>query len=164
MIQSADVQLQVVLRALEEVVAPALGGAEKHVVEQLMLSIATIGFVKTRLPEARRFYRMELRSSIELAQAGTRIAGPSDAMAQAVDAAAAALADPEADIAEFEVASRRLRDLVTALSHASVGQPCQAQLDAAIMATSGELVAQARQWCIPFGFELKPESLPEPAW
>ena len=49
MIHSFDSQLQVALRALEEVVAPSLAGAEKHVVEQLMLAIVTIGFVKTRL-------------------------------------------------------------------------------------------------------------------
>jgi hypothetical protein len=163
-IQNFDVQLQVALRALEEVVAPALGAAEKHVVEQLMLSIATIGFVKTRLPEARRFYRMELRSCIELAEDAARIASSSGTLAEAINVAQRALADPEADIAEFETASRRLRDLVTELSHASVGQPCQAQLDATILEKSGALVAQYRLWCAPFGFELQPENLPKPAW
>lgn len=163
MIQGFDVQLQVILRALEEVVAPALGGAEKHVVEQLMLSIATIGFVKTRLPEARRFYRMELRSCIGLAKEAGRISG-TDSLACAIEAGESALADPEADIAHFETASRSLRDGVTALSHASVGQPHQAQLDAAILEKSGALVAQNRLWCAPFGFELQPENLPKPDW
>lgn len=163
MIQGFDVQLQVILRALEEVVAPALGGAEKHVVEQLMLSIATIGFVKTRLPEARRFYRMELRSCIDLAKEAGRISG-TDSLARAIEAGESALADPEADIADFETASRSLRDGVTALSHASVGQPHQAQLDAAILEKSGALVAQNRLWCAPFGFELQPENLPKPDW
>ena len=163
MIQGFDVQLQVILRALEEVVAPALSGAEKHVAEQLMLSIATIGFVKTRLPEARRFYRMELRSCIDLAQEAARIAG-ADSLACAIKHGESALADPEADIADFETASRSLRDGVTALSHASVGQPHQAQLDAAILEKSGALVAQNRLWCVPFGFELQPENLPKPDW
>ena len=163
MIQGFDVQLQVILRALEEVVAPALGGAEKHVAEQLMLSIATIGFVKTRLPEARRFYRMELRSCIDLAQEAARIAG-TDSLACAIKHGESALADPEADIADFETASRSLRDGVTALSHASVGQPHQAQLDAAILEKSGALIAQNRLWCMPFGFELQPEKLPKPDW
>lgn len=163
MIQGFDVQLQVILRALEEVVAPALSGAEKHVAEQLMLSIATIGFVKTRLPETRRFYRMELRSGIDLAQEAARIAG-ADSLAGAIKHGESALADPEADIADFETASRSLRDGVTALSHASVGQPHQAQLDAAILEKSGALIAQNRLWCAPFGFELQPENLPKPDW
>jgi hypothetical protein len=163
-IQNFYVQVQVALRALEEVVAPALGSTEKHVVEQLMLSIATIGFVKTRLPEARRFYRLELHNCIELAEEVARITSSSDTLAETINMARCALADPEADIAEFETASRRLRDLVTALSHSSVGQPYQAQLDAAILEKSGALVAQYRLWCAPFGFELQLDNLPEPAW
>lgn len=164
MIQNFDVQLQVVLRALEEVVAPALGSGEKHVVEQLMLSIATIGFVKTRLPEARRFYRMELKNCIELAEETARITNTSGTLAEAIKLAQSALADPEADIAEFEIASRRLRDLVTELSHSSVGQPYQAQLDAVILEKSGALISQYRLWCAPFGFELQLDNLPKPAW
>jgi hypothetical protein len=164
MIQSFDSQLQVALRALEEVVAPALGGAEKHVIEQLMLSIMTIGFVKTRLPEARRFYRMELRSCLALASEAARIAGGAESLAEAVRAGQAALADPEADIAEFEAASRNLRDGVTASSHTAVGQPHQAQLEAAILDQGGKLLAQNRLWCMPFGFELQPENLPKAEW
>ncbi len=164
MIHSFDAQLQVSLRALEEVVAPALGNAEKHVVEQLMLAIMTIGFVKTRLPEARRFYRMELRSCIDLASEAARISEASAALAEAISAGESALVDPEADIAEFEAVSRKLRDSVAALSHASVGQPWQAQLDAAILEKSGTLLTQNRLWCAPFGFELQPENLPPAAW
>jgi hypothetical protein len=164
MIHSFDSQLQVSLRALEEVVAPALAGAEKYVIEQLMLSIVTIGFVKTRLPEARRFYRMELRSCIEIARTAADIADASGELAEGIKAGEQALADPEADIAEFETASRALRDSVTALSHASVGQPFQLKLEAAILNKSSTLVAQYRQWCLPFGFELHPEALPKAAW
>lgn len=164
MIHHFNSQLQVALRALEEVVAPALGAAEKHVVEQLMLSIMTIGFVKTRLPEARRFYRMELRSCIDLAKDAARIAGGANELSDAIKVGEGTLADPEADIAEFEAISHRLRDGVTALSHASVGQPYEAKLEAAIIEKSGALLAQNRLWCSPFGFELQPENLPKAAW
>lgn len=164
MIQNFDSQLQVALRALEEVVAPALAGSEKHVVEQLMLSIATIGFVKTRLPEARRFYRMELRSWLDLAEQAAAIAGRPEPLDNAIRAGHAALADPEADIAAFETASRHLRDLVTALSHAATGQDHQARLERLILDRSGDLVTQSRLWCLPFGFELQPENLPDAAW
>lgn len=164
MIQNFDAQLQVALRALEEVVAPALADGEKHVVEQLMLSIATIGFVKTRLPEARRFYRMELRSCVDLAAEATRIAGGPETLNDAIDVGRGTLADPEADIADFEAASQRLRDGITALSLAAVGRQHQSALEAVILGRGGALLAQNRLWCAPFGFELQPESLPEPAW
>jgi hypothetical protein len=164
MIQGFEAQLQVALRALEEVVAPALGSAEKHVVEQLMLSIVTIGFVKTRMPDARRFYRMELRSWIDLAKEAEQVAGSPGVLTAAIAAGESNLVDPEADIAEFEAASRSLRDAVTALSASAIGQPYQAELERAILDRSGALVAQNRLWCTPFGFELQPESLPAAAW
>ncbi len=164
MIQDFDTQLQVALRALEEVVAPALAGAEKHVVEQLMLSILTVGFVKQRLPEARRFYRMELRSCVNLAAEAAAICDVPESFRDALQKGEHALLDPEADLADFEACSRRLRDEVTALSHASAGSAHEARLEAAILQHCSALVAQQRQWCTPFGFELQPEKLPATAW
>ena len=100
MIQSFDVQLQVALRALGEVVAPALQGAEKHVAEQLHLAMATLSFIRTRLPEARRYYRMELLFYMELATAAAELAQPclpaeSEDLVQIVSSGEAMLDDPE---------------------------------------------------------------------
>ena len=164
MIQDFESQLQVSLRALQDVVAPALAGAEKHVVEQLMLAVMTIGFVKTRMPEARRFYRMELRSWLALARDVAGIAGGGHGLAAGIGAAEAALSDPEKDIADFEQASRQLRDAVTAASSAAAGTAHGKRIDAAILGRHSEMLAQSRQWCLPFGFELQPELLPKPAW
>lgn len=164
MIRDFDSQLQVALTALEDIVAPALAGAESHVIEQFMLAITTIGFVKTRLPEARRFYRMELQSLIDLANEAAEITKLPDAMAKAIGAGDQVLTDPKADIADIEAVSRQLRDHVTALSAAAVGQPHQARLDAAILEKLGALVAQNRLWTAAFGFEIQPEGLPPAAW
>lgn len=164
MILDFDSQLQVSLRALQDVVAPALAGAEKHAVEQLMLAVLTIGFVKTRLPEARRFYRLELRNWIGLAREVAAIAGAEDSVASKIVAAEAILNDPEKDLADFGSASRQLRDAVTAASSDAVGKPHGERLDAAILGKHSEMLAQSRQWCLPFGFELQPELLPKPAW
>lgn len=164
MILDFDTQLQVSLRALQDVVAPALAGAEKHAVEQLMLAVLTIGFVKTRLPEARRFYRLELRNWIGLARDVAAIAVAENGLAARVEAAEAILNDPEKDLADFESASRQLRDAVTKASSDAVGTPHAERLDAAILDRHSEMLAQSRQWCLPFGFELQPELLPKPAW
>lgn len=159
-----DVQLQVALRALEEVVAPALGSAEKHVVEQLHLAMATIGFVKTRLPDLRRYTRMELRSYAELAGESVAVAGSAPDLAAAVAEAQRLLASPEADFTEFEAASRRLRDEIAALGSACTDPATRAKLDGLVLAHGAAMIGQARQWAMPFGFELKPEDLPQPAW
>lgn len=167
--RSFDVQLQVALRALGEVVAPALSGSEKHVVEQLHLAMATLSFVKTRLPEARRYYRMELRSFMDLASdvAGlARSAQPvgAEELLASVAAGSTLLADPEADLADYDTATRDLRDGITRLSHLCVGAACHREIDRLILDRSEGIMLQSRQWCSPFGFELKPEELPAPAW
>lgn len=161
MILDFDTQLQVSLRALQDVVAPALAGAEKHAVEQLMLAILTIGFVATRLPEARRFYRMELRNWIALAR---DVAGSDHDLSSRVADAEAVLDNPEKDLADFERASRELRDAVTAASSAAAGSEEGRRIERAILERDAEMLAQSRQWCLPFGFELQPELLPKPAW
>lgn len=164
MIQDFDSQLQVSLRALQDVVAPALAGAEKHVVEQLMLAVLTIGFVKSRLPEARRFHRMELRNWISLARELADISQAREILSPLVDAGKAVLHDPEKDIADFAAAARRLRDAITMVSHAAVGKPHQQLLERAILDRQRDMVSQSRLWCLPFGFEIKPELLPKPGW
>lgn len=164
MILDFDTQLQVSLRALEEVVAPALAGADKHVVEQLMLAMMTIGFVKTRLPDVRRFARMELQSWVELAREVADIAGSADELKEATSDGEQALLDPAIDTADIAAVSHRLRDQITALSAASVGEPHHARLDRVILEKNAALVLQHRLWCAPFGFELQPESLPAAAW
>jgi hypothetical protein len=50
MIISLDLQLRVVIKALREVVAPALDPANELAKEQLGLSIATLAVVQARLP------------------------------------------------------------------------------------------------------------------
>lgn len=159
-----DVQLQVALRALEETVAPALGNAEKHVVEQLHLAIATIGFVKTRLPDARRYARMELAAYLELAEQSLACAGDDSELAASVSSGRAILDSVEADSAGIAAATRALRDGVTALGSRTQDPAVRAALDALVLDRGGAIVAQAQQWASPFGFELKPEDLPPPAW
>lgn len=169
MIQSFDVQLQVALRALGEVVAPALQGAEKHVAEQLHLAMATLSFIRTRLPEARRYYRMELSSYMELATAAAELAQPclpaeSEDLVQIVSSGKAMLDDPEADIADYEAITRDLRERITQISSHAVGTPCHEALDHMILDRGGELLMQYRQWCAPFGLEPKPDELPAAKW
>lgn len=166
MIQSPDIQLQVVLRALSDVVAPALGGAEKHVIEQFHLSLATLQFLKTRMPDQRRFQRMELRAYMELATGVADIAddAPTSDLRARVALAQEVLDDPEKDIADFEAANRGLREAITALSNAVTGTPSQKAVNALILERHGAIADQARVWCLPFGFELEPEKLAAPAW
>ena len=164
--QSADVQLRVSLRALKDVVAPILAEAhaDKHAIEQLQLVIATLSFLKLRLPDARRFARAELRTHIALATGASDLAGGDTDLAAAIATADTVLADPEADTHDIETTTRALRDQVTAFYSRSIDKPFVRSLEDLILAVSGDHVDQCRLWCAPFGFEPKPETLPDPGW
>jgi hypothetical protein len=169
MIQSFDTQLQVVLRALREVVAPALSGGAKHVVEQLHLSMATLEFMRGRMPHARRFSRQELQAYIALAEEVMRIVAPEQAasreqMASIVASAKSALDRPECENEDYQAVTRQLRERIAAATTAAVATPYESALEALIVRSSQDMLQQDRLWCVPFGFELKPEELPPPKW
>lgn len=159
-----DVQLQVALRALEDTIAPALGSAEKHVLEQFHLALMTIGFVKTRLPDMRRFARMELTAYAGLARESIACARDAAALSDALAHGKDVLADAAVDTAAIDVATRRLRDEVTALGSRCTDPAMRRALDRLVLAHGEAMIGQARQWASPFGFELKLEDLPPPAW
>lgn len=161
---SLDVQLQVALRALNDVVAPALGEAEKHVVEQVHLAIATISFVKLRLPDARRFARMELADYLRLAEGVAALAGSGDTLSGMIAQGTALLDSATADTADIEAATRTLRSGVTLLASDCANAALRREIDRLVLDRSGALLAQNRQWASPYGFEIKPEDLPAPAW
>jgi hypothetical protein len=167
--QSFDTQLQVVLRALNDVVAPALSNAEKHVLEQIHLSIATLGFIASRLPQARRYHRMELSLFMALAEETATIA-QSDLAKICSDlriireTGEEVLTQPEAEIEDYQLISRRLREHIAQLSTAAADTPCKVRLHEAILSGSAGIQLQSRLWCMPFGFELNPDELPAPAW
>ena len=169
MIQSFDTQLQAVLRALSEVVAPALSEAEKHVVEQLHLSLATLKFIKVRVPEARRFFRMELQSYMTLigeaaAIAAVDLADQCCAIEDVIATGQAELERPESDFEDYQLITRRLREQLADLSSSADGKPCKQCLDAVILDRSEFLLLQNRLWVSPFGLEPNLEALPKAAW
>ena len=169
MIQSFDTQLQAVLRALSEVVAPTLSEAEKHVVEQLHMSLATLKFIKARVPEARRFFRMELKSYMALAGEAAAIADVDlaeqcSAIEDAIATGQAELERPESDVDDYQAITRRLREQLADLSNSADGKPCKQRLDAMILDRSEFLILQNRLWVSPFGLEPNLEALPKTAW
>lgn len=163
--QSFDTELTVVLRALEEVVLPALAGAEKHVVEQLHLSMAALGFMRQRLPYAGRFFRGELVSYAALARAAADLIGShdpigADELRALAERGHGLLQRPGTDWAEYVEAARGLRAAIGSVIERGANAPYARDLSDLIIATSSQTHLQARAWYLPFGFELRPETLP----
>lgn len=169
MIQSFETQLQVSIRALDEIVAPALVGADKHVIEQLHLVMAALGFMRARLSSAAGFQRAELESYLALAEeaaANFRQHRGSECkpLLEAVAAGRAALESPTSEADDYQRSTRGLRELVTALVTQSSSEAEAAGLQALVLARSGEMLGDARLWCLPLGFELDPDALPRREW
>ena len=165
MIQSVETQLQVSLRALGEIVAPALVGADKHVVEQLYLVMAVLGFLQQRLPLARRYYREELRALVALVRECSTLVegsypGQTAALLDHAQVATSQLDDPDAENEDFVEHSRTLREDLASIVGETQGTELQDRVEGLLIERSGKLLLAARAWCIPFGFELDPGSIP----
>ncbi len=163
--QDFETQLQVVQRALGEVVLPALHNADKHVIEQLHLSLAAIGFMRQRLPHTRRYYRGTLQHYLDMAAAIVALL-PAEAvdLAPLASAGRTVLDDPAASDADLRDATGALRAAIAALVEAVHGTAQENALDTLIMDHSETILLEDRVWCVPLGFELRPQDLPKPAW
>ncbi|MDP3676567.1 MAG: hypothetical protein Q8R44_15950 [Novosphingobium sp.] len=167
--QEFETQLQVVQRALGEVVLPALGSAGSHVVEQLHLSIAALSFMQQRLPHARRYYRGTLQRYLDMAEAiGALLAGRAGSDGGGLDPLVSKgqslLDSPTTEDIDYRRSTADLRARIAALVADARGSAYESALDALVLDHSGPIVLQDRVWCAPLGFELRPDDLPAPDW
>lgn len=167
--QEFETQLQVVQRALGEVVLPALESAGSHVIEQLHLSIAALSFMQQRLPHARRYYRGTLQRYLDMAEAiGALLAGRAGPDGGGLDPLVAEgrnlLTSPSAEDADYRRSTQDLRATIAALIADAKGSTYESALDGLVVDHSGPILLQDRVWCAPLGFELRPDDLPAPEW
>ena len=165
MIQTFDTQLEVSLRALREVVAPALENAESHVVEQFNLALATLDFTRQRLPYARSFHRSELQHFMEFsADVREVIDADRPDIAQQLknteEEGSKQLASPEAEVEDYLMVSRQLRELIAEATQCSNGKPYEKQLDTLILQRQKDFFPAQRSWCQPLVLDTKPDELP----
>jgi len=165
MIQLPDTQLQVSLRALQEVVAPALKDSESHVVEQLQLVIATLGFARQRLPHMRSYYRRELDNYIHYGRDVSNLIEASDVplaeqLSTQAQAGADLLQNPESDIEDYLIISRQLRELIASAVERAAGTDIEAGLNQLVIEKLRQILPHQRAWYTPFGLDPTPEALP----
>lgn len=161
MVPDFDLQLQAVLKALSDTVAPALDPANKVAMEQLHLSIATIAMVRDHLPLARRFARRQLEDALDLARAVAEAARADPAIGvAALDIAVAVtpalLTDPTADTADFEAGSATLTAATLVVINAGQNSAAIAAIDAAVLQASRPAIERSRAWFLSAGFEPGP--------
>lgn len=166
MIQSFDVNLQVVMRALGEVVLPALDDADQHVKEQLQLSMVALDFMRQRLSQAGPFYRRELSDYAEMAEGAAALidahaADKASELQSLARAARVTLQQPSSDWLSCIAGAQALRSALTAAVEDSDGAPYERGLAELVLLASETIHLRARTWNLPFGFELRPDELPK---
>ena len=157
MVPDAELQLDVALKALREVVLPAVDPANGVAIEQLHLAMMTIGLVRERLPLRHRRARQELRNALDMAERLAALGAGGEAVASLADAARGLLADPAADEAALSTVRCALLAALEAVVAASGGDVAIAR---AVVAASKAQTDLARAWCLPAGFEVGAEDLP----
>jgi hypothetical protein len=161
MVPDIDLQLRVVIKALREVVAPAVDPNNKLALEQFHLSLATLGFVESRLPLVRKRVRQELQNAVALAEAvAAALKQNSSPITTEVIAARTALADADVDTSELEAFKSRLLAAVSAAVNASSDAATDLALAKAVVAASKPQFDLTRAWGLPAGFEPDPAEVP----
>ncbi|MGC4092018.1 MAG: hypothetical protein QM756_29870 [Polyangiaceae bacterium] len=168
-----ELQIASMIRAMQDIVLPAVDPANRLAQEQARLVIATLGLVAQRLPLAYRYDRDELTRYVALAD-DLLSCLPSPARAHvevclALDAAAAhgrdLLQRAGADPAELAQSSMALRSQVGALvewARASAGADAYHALSVTLLDAARIELERERALVVAMGFEPDPSAMPPP--
>jgi hypothetical protein len=160
MVPDADLQLRVVIKALRDVVSPAVEPANRLAMEQLQLSIATLGLLQARLPLLHQCARRELANAIALAEALGAVADTGGLLDAPLAPARAAVEGADSSAIELEACKARLLEAACRVVERSAGDATDRAIARAIIAASKPQFDLARAWCLPAGFELHPGEVP----
>ena len=166
-----ELQLQSMIKAMSDIVLPAVDADNRLAQEQARLVIATLNLVAKRLPIAYRYDRDELERYVSLSQdllaaVGTTAAGAAVAQLQALSASGAdVLERARAEPAELETTVFALRAAVGELiqeTRAAADPRCQAAVRSLVLAAAKQELDRERALVVDIGFEADPQDLPVP--
>ena len=155
-----DVGLKSVVRALQDVVAPAIDPSNSQANEQLRLSIDYIEFVIERLGFLHDRELFDLRHHLAMARAVDAIVGslalPDGAVLKAaIEAGTQALAKPGARTRQLKRATANLTAAIAAIVRTApaLEKNVQRRIEQTVVGASHERIAFERSWYLPFGFD-----------
>ncbi len=166
-----DTQLRTIIRAMTEVVLPAVDPANQMAQEQARVVVGALLLMAERLPLQFQFDRDELQRLTDFAEqlAGVASGGPrtSDLIIRlAADARAGrdVLERAKADPAELVDTVRQLRAVAGAVVDTvfadDAAASCRDAVWHAVLTMSRDQLLRERAWVLPQGFEQDPSSLP----
>lgn len=155
------------VRAMNEVVLPAVDRGHPLALEQATLVTKILELLEQRLPTWTARVRLELQQQLALAQAlagDARAVSPAlaDALDDAVARAASVAADLDATPAACNLATRELGGLaallVQAAAHADTA--LRRRVESAVVAAADPVFKLQRAWFLPQGWEPDPGAVP----
>lgn len=166
-----EIQIQSMIKAMIDVVLPAVEQENKLAQEQARLIIGTLQLVAKRLPIAYRYDRDELDRYVQLARellakVGGTVAGPAVAELEKLAARGSDVLDrARAEPAELESAAFELRGSVSELirqTRATGNPEVRAAVWQLVLAASKTELDRERALVVEMGFETDPANMPVP--
>lgn len=167
---SPTLQLHTAIKALTDVVLPAVDPANKLAQEQVQLVIGTLNILVQRYPLIYRYQRDELSRFLALADSlksqTAELPGAEPALhalARSVEAGADVLDRARAEPSELESANLDLREKIGALIAGIYSETATSKLNhvsSIVLAHAKEQLLRERSWLIGQGWEADPKSVP----
>lgn len=172
MLLRPDIQIQTMLRAMTEVVLPAVDPGNKPAQEQAQLVIGMLMMMAQRMPQQFRFDCDELQRLLDFSatlcaktQGGAETAAALGSLAAVAAQGREVLDRARADPAEVLAAVRELRAVssavVTAVFTDGEAVSCRDTVQKTVLSMSAEQILRDRVWTLMQGFERDPASLPD---
>lgn len=158
---SAELQIQTVVKALNDVILPAVDPDNAIAREQGQLAVAMLQFVADRLPQTLAYARTELQEHVDLADRLLALDSLPDAAATARRALAASvekggglLDRTGIEPGELEASARDIRAAISRLvDAASADETARAAVDRIVLAAAKPQLQRERAWLAPLGVE-----------
>lgn len=155
--------LRAAVKALTDVVAPALSASDPLAHEQLKLVVDYLQFVRSRLDFLYQRDRFELDHHLSMARAVEPIDAPwpaseARALAAAIQTGAAALMNPASAASALKAASAALAAAVRTRvrAAASFDTAARGSIERAVLDASEQRIAFERAWYLPLGLDPVP--------
>ena len=155
-----DNALRAAIKALEEVVAPAVDPADPLARQQLKLVVDSLRFLRSRLDHLHDRDRFEVRHYLTLA-ASIADDAQDRGLNDAIEAGAAIYARADARTPDLKAAAAQLAAAVRTVVRDAAGTDAQTRrrIELAVVAGSRERIQADRAWHVPQGFDPDPGSV-----
>jgi hypothetical protein len=164
---NVDAALRSAVRALDEVITPAVDRANPLAEEQVRLVRQLLAFLEGRVQYVLAKDVRELSIYVDTARRLATAAAEVDPvtasqLAQAAkDGSAALVARPLPDSTDVSAVSARLASLISRLVRFGADQPAGLQVEAEVVRGSKAILDLHRAWFAPGGFEPNPADAPD---